>query len=316
MVVHPYEMSSNTYNFFFHPLHKTKENPWKAVGAIIVNIALSIFTFCLWQVPFWIVNRLDHRKIEVWKSKDNPNKIQIASERFFEKNVTQPIEKTGRIRHGANTCYIATVIQLCRQLPSVKNVLKNGLRIKSDESEEKFAGRQLIHQHLKKIILTTEMGNEVSSKMMDEFHSILYQHSQILKVTSIPKPGNGGDAVLAYGFLLEALSIDDKHYCEDSEETIIWHENDLGPQMSHFVWDPSKVKPKLSIQIENNPSRKVNYSLAGVSCYGTGHAIAYIKDLAHPSDKFIVCDDMAPTKKAKSLKPDSTRFLAIYTRDS
>lgn len=59
-IQHPYNQNSEIHNFFFHPLHEKKHK----TTALIVHIALTIFTGFLWQIPFWIVNRLDHKKIK------------------------------------------------------------------------------------------------------------------------------------------------------------------------------------------------------------------------------------------------------------
>lgn len=74
---HPYEKNSNEYNFFFHPLHNAKKNPVKAIVAVIINIALSILSFGLWQIPFWIINRLDQKKIEVWSLNSSSSNGQL-----------------------------------------------------------------------------------------------------------------------------------------------------------------------------------------------------------------------------------------------
>lgn len=54
--IHPYDTNSDVYNFFFHPLHF--DNVAINIVAVVTNIALSLFGG-LWQIPFWIVNRLD-----------------------------------------------------------------------------------------------------------------------------------------------------------------------------------------------------------------------------------------------------------------
>ena len=67
MNTHPYDSNSNIYNVLFHPFHK-KENK---TLAIITNVALTIITGFLWQIPFWILNRIDNRKIVQWKASIN-----------------------------------------------------------------------------------------------------------------------------------------------------------------------------------------------------------------------------------------------------
>lgn len=76
MSVHPYDSNSSIYNTLFHPLHK-EEN--KTI-AIVTNIALTILTGFLWQVAFWIVNRLDDRKLSKWKEQIGSNSTESIDE--------------------------------------------------------------------------------------------------------------------------------------------------------------------------------------------------------------------------------------------
>lgn len=78
VAIHPYDNHSRAYNFFFHPLHFKEK--WKTVLAIITNIGLSILTFGLYQIPFWIVNRLDNRKLEMWKKEQAEKVEEVAVE--------------------------------------------------------------------------------------------------------------------------------------------------------------------------------------------------------------------------------------------
>lgn len=74
MTIHPYNHNSNIYNILFHPLYDKKN---KALS-IITNIALTLLTGFLWQIPFWIINRLDHRKVEQWKASCGPGSTERA----------------------------------------------------------------------------------------------------------------------------------------------------------------------------------------------------------------------------------------------
>lgn len=333
-MVHPYEKNSNTYNFFFHPLHKAEENPVKTVVAVIVNIALSIFSFCLWQIPFWTVNRLDHKKIELWNLKVKTEKrTQLDSFNPYtgkliltqklsrmdinspDIQVSLPLEKTGRILHGNNTCFIATAIQLCRQLPSVRNALRSELKKNEWESEEKFNQRKLVHQQLKNIIAQTERGDDTPAILMNEFYSILHQYAP----NRIGEPGNTGAVTCAFDCLLNVLSIPAAKYIfEDLPDEDPTYEKDLSPEMVGLVNKISDIKLEHSFKIEGNSLKKVSYHLVGVACFGSGHAFAYMKDIAHPSDQFVVFDDMQPHRMAQAIERNPTWpariFLAVYIR--
>jgi|GEM_PF-3811342 len=59
--IHPYDRHSSLYNFLFHPLH-TQSKVRKA-AALVTHIFLSVITLCIWQLPFWVMNRMDHSKL-------------------------------------------------------------------------------------------------------------------------------------------------------------------------------------------------------------------------------------------------------------
>jgi hypothetical protein len=78
--VHPYNKNSEVHNFLFHPLHGGKKA--KTSLSILTNIFMTLITGGLWQIPFWIVNRYDHKKIEVWKKGQTPS-VNKAASRIF-----------------------------------------------------------------------------------------------------------------------------------------------------------------------------------------------------------------------------------------
>lgn len=98
MNVHPYSSNSDIYNALFHPLHK-KENK---TLAIVTNVALTIITGFLWQIPFWILNRIDNRKVVQWKASSKDNKkanktknstLSLTAEEFKKQSENNPAKK-------------------------------------------------------------------------------------------------------------------------------------------------------------------------------------------------------------------------------
>jgi hypothetical protein len=77
---HPYSEHSGVYNFLFHPLHG--EGKLKTALSVITNIFLTIITGALWQIPFWIVNRLDNGRVEIWNQRQTPD-VNKASSTIF-----------------------------------------------------------------------------------------------------------------------------------------------------------------------------------------------------------------------------------------
>lgn len=53
--------NNDIYNFLFHPFNS--DDKWHNIASVITNIFLTVITFGLWQIPFWLFNTLDNRKI-------------------------------------------------------------------------------------------------------------------------------------------------------------------------------------------------------------------------------------------------------------
>lgn len=308
-MIHPYELHTDAYNFFFHPLHKDKLQ--NIALSVFVNIALSILTIGIWQIAFWTVNRLDNRKVEIWQSHNTP-KIQSATVKFFASPSKRKIEKSGLIGHGTNTCFIASALQLCRQLPSVREALKNELQKNVEETKDKFEQRKKIQLFLQYAIETIEKGENIAGSEMSRFHEILHE----CYPQGISKPGRSGDVSLALDCLLSALSLSTNYIFSDAR---VREEESLPPILNNVVYSITNLKLEHTYIVEEDPSRKVTYRLAGVSCHGSGHATAHLKDLTFPSNEFILCDDMASQYEIeKAIKPNprwpATQYLLVYSR--
>jgi O-acetyl-ADP-ribose deacetylase (regulator of RNase III) len=84
IIAHPYDNNSKTYNFFFHPLYH-REIEMRVIS-IAINIFLTLLTLGFWQLPFWIINRLDNKKVEKWHVDQVIKKIDSSLEVNAEKN--------------------------------------------------------------------------------------------------------------------------------------------------------------------------------------------------------------------------------------
>jgi hypothetical protein len=77
MSVHLYDSNSGVYNLLFHPLH-SKQKEVRAVSVITV-IFLTIVTGGLWQIPFWIINQFDDKKLKKWNDGSSPKTNDSSS---------------------------------------------------------------------------------------------------------------------------------------------------------------------------------------------------------------------------------------------
>lgn len=203
---HPYELNSNAYNFFFHPLHKSEENPLKAIIAVIVNIAITIFSFFLWQIPFWIVNRLDHKKIENLNPNTNAN--SVVNE-ILGTHVKVSLDKIGGFDNGGNTCYIAATLQSLRQIPMFRRRLSSeySLTQKPNESNEAFALRQKVKQTMFDFLNQTDAGKKVGGKDFLQYNALLDEYQQAEKLSECRSflTGEGGDQGQLFSFIMRVM---------------------------------------------------------------------------------------------------------------
>ncbi|CCB91941.1 putative Serine/threonine protein kinase [Waddlia chondrophila 2032/99] len=96
---HPYNQHSKIYNFFFHPLHRKDEEKVKTILAVITNIFVTVISAGLWQIPFWIVNDRDRRKVTKWTQDQTPKVAKVQSNHFKTKKSdpktpTAPIQRS------------------------------------------------------------------------------------------------------------------------------------------------------------------------------------------------------------------------------
>jgi hypothetical protein len=75
------------FDFFFHPLKEVETHKARATAAVITNLFITAISLGLWQIPFWVVNRLDQSKITVTMT-DGEIIANLVSQGF-----AKPIEK-------------------------------------------------------------------------------------------------------------------------------------------------------------------------------------------------------------------------------
>lgn len=97
LMVHPYNKNNEVYNFFFHPLHFKKD---VSVLSVITNIFISVITLGLWQIAFWVVNRLDHKRVEAWEKKRGE-----ALEKISKVKIAKTVKKSFDILFGCENVF-------------------------------------------------------------------------------------------------------------------------------------------------------------------------------------------------------------------
>lgn len=336
------ELSFNTFftDLIFYPEHAVPQDQKKALA---LSIALGIFSLGIfplivgvgWSVDkaiTWLKEKLTYTEKKTDESfrANFSNKSQnISINQTETENVETiatkkldiflPLDKTGRLRHGANTCFLAAAIQLIRQIPLFNMALENPSRIRKNESKDKFELREKIRIFLFQILLRSNSGKEVSANEMDAFGALLHQYDK-----QIPAPGKYGATISAIEVIFEILSIEEvpysisdyfvDNYCSMWGEEEDKPYNLLTSQIKIFPWDIPRGK--IPLTYENSDAK---YHLVGVTSRSGNHAVAYVKDLRHPSSNWVYLDDMQPTRIAPEDEPDrkwaNDRVGYVFLRD-
>lgn len=254
--VHPYKLNSNAYNFFFHPLHESEQYPLRAIIAVITNIAITIFTFGLWQIPFWIVNRLDHKKIVKWD-------IDPVANVTLEVKSKVPLHKVGGFNRGIldNTCYIAATLQSIRQIPLIRKRLspEYKLTLAPNESNEAFVLRQKIQQTLFDLLNQTDVGITVDRMDFRQFNVLLDDCQQQYvkdgfekyRTDRYFKPGKAGDQETLFRFLMLILEL------KNDWEEINYRKKVKWPGEYNNIENDDQLADLLQYNIESKVAPKV-----------------------------------------------------------
>ena len=175
--IHPYSQKSSAYNFFFHPLHSKEKR--EKILAIAVNVILTPMTLGLWQISFWVVNRLDNKKLKAWKANfplTTPTPTPTPS--------NQPKAKiymslTGNPTHLGHMMIVATAIdELVKRnicVDEVKISLSHESYLKSKVSKEQNKGikKVALSQEAREHLLNGAIKESAKEGFSREFRSII-----------------------------------------------------------------------------------------------------------------------------------------------
>lgn len=108
MAIHAnFDNHSKVHNFFFHPLNK-EDNFWP----VVTNVFLTVITCGLWQIPFWIVNRLDHKNIKVLDKDKTPKVNSVSNKVLNDETVIFKTEKSKLAEYLTNKKLSAKIFEL------------------------------------------------------------------------------------------------------------------------------------------------------------------------------------------------------------
>jgi hypothetical protein len=307
MAIHPYNTHSNAYNFFFHPLHKQEETPWRTVASIVAQVALTALSFGLWLIPFGIMNRLDAKKLEVWQTSPSAP----------ENTAALPIDKWGRIHHGNNTCFIASAILLTALFLQATEVPSYASELDENSSA--------VLDYAKGIIGRVTTGKEISAEKMNQFNVILHEKGG----GRFKKPGEGGDASDCIRFFLELFSINgatltplkDQEWRlgpEQKEDPILAIEALFETSYGNLdLIDSIPSEQIVQIETAEGTLEKTAYRFIGGIYSDQSHAVVYLKDLSLPSQSYILFDDLACPQRKEKIEWRLAKqevFHAIFSR--
>ncbi len=267
----------------------------------------------------------DAQKPKEDEDSKNSNHIALNLKPIVEQNPTLPLAKTGGFTNGGNTCYLASIMQCLKVMPSFLSFLdekNHPLQKKGAEEDGMLTTRNQIQRLLKELFQKSNSGVTVSGTEMDSLRLLLYKAKVVTSETG------QDDTLLVWqnlaGILeLPSMKLYDSDYedyvyapqysCSPTKDintvqAIINHENCIVSSVSHFpvvnmIKGQIKIDPESEIQVTTRDSKEISkYRLAGVTIhYGGnqgGHYLSYLYD--HMTREWVQCNDSS-VSKAKTI---------------
>jgi hypothetical protein len=247
------------------------------------------------------------------------------------KNMTKdpiPLEKTGGCENAGSNCFVATSLQIIKQIPIVAEHLKAEYHLKPEggESDQQFDIRKQIKDSLASMISKSMQGQTVLKGEMVDLQDLLSKYTP----NEIPQAGNPGSEYSVLMQIFRILEIPcDMEFIRDSEDkdyhleklkqptnapVFILKQYTKGPKESKntLLTDPLPILEMPSIQ----PHALNTYQLIGAVIGLPGHAVACLKDIQNDQNNSWISFDDNTVRKEEKLNAVYQEFTStlVYTR--
>lgn len=235
--------------------------------------------------------------------------------------------KIGGFSNGGNTCFIASALQVLRQIPMFIQHLSPAytLHQMENESAEAFGLRNQIKKTVAQFMDKTSMGDNISASEIKAFHKLLFNYKKVEGYLYNIPVGHSGDALETLRDLLTVVEIAEKGKCMSKNYCFTYHYKwqpavyDLKAQFTileehikkteaqEIVYNPSivcirnwtllKNQPKQVLVVPSSSGKEVyKYVLAAVTYIPNGiqsghHTFAYLRDPYSSTTSWIRCND-------------------------
>lgn len=252
-----------------------------------------------------------------------------------------PLDKIGGFSNGGNTCFIATALQAVRQVPEIRKRLKDSyiLTKENDESNEVFSLRSEVKATIAKLLEDSDRGEKIDGSRLRMLHSKLLELSQKRGIGGCSEVGTPGDELLIIYLITRILEIGFLEYRsygirpnqDSSDYPLVALLNAqiqanmptpalvtlLRPEISHKP--PNRICPPLTYdpspihEMIDETGKKCKYALVAATSAISGHVKAYLKDICHPNDGWVCCNDSS-IDKIQKLPPENHYQYLIYAK--
>lgn len=131
------------------------------------------------------------KKIENFEKQKEILKIdQFAHHIFFDGQPLLPLEQTGGMANGGNSCYLGALLQCLKTIPYFWSYLdedKNPLHYYVDETDEDYAKRQALRKQLKELLKTSFKGELVTVEQINAFRQQIRDYDATILSESDPE---------------------------------------------------------------------------------------------------------------------------------
>ncbi|WP_068470316.1 hypothetical protein [Candidatus Protochlamydia phocaeensis] len=306
--------------------HRTKIIALSILFGLLTPFLLGIGGYVL--ASHFLAAHYKWKKIEKMERQGNILTIDQTAQQILNGQCARPLEATGGIVNGGNTCYMAAILQTVKNSPFFWNYLDDSKRPFCrlvDETEEQFEKRKEIRQAIKDILLTSMRGETVQANAINNLRRLILQYQPgvlsaegagdpkefwmlVCKILDMPDISlNPSSDIFVLDNCLFVMAEDFPHFQAKMQGIEL---NCPSPIIAFTVdgLDHAPIDPPMQISIPcNGQPLPVNYQLVSmIDC--KGHAVAHLKNA---NGEWVLFDDNFTGKFANRPNEEERRNATL-----
>lgn len=288
---------------------------------IFLSIISGVLSVGILHLSYYLINKIDNYFNETTR-KTQSAFSNVQSQKNLTPQIFGGFERVAG-KEG-NTCFLATALQVIRQIPRIRELLKVDKKVKH-EASAKFKARQELKNKIAHMLDVTDTGRKITGNETHQLHKMLYNYNETYcnRIFYIPAPGEMGDVTHVIRLVTKMLKIS-FHYCHKRDESpptpgIIDIDTDPNQYASFDLFTVIYgYHNHRGINLKNEPETVFNhttpdgsqcsYALVAAGSGGT-HSVTYVKEVGQ-SKGWIYCNDDV-TKRVDRI-PENTKLAFFY----